>query len=208
LYAATILRNTIESSERGGLLFSCSFGPSHNRFNIVAADNILRKNKQFGINVITALPLADKVPQHNQLHGLFSGNTISESPIGIAVQGAVSEAQHNACTVTLDRNQITDCGKNAVRLVGATGIDGVATEDNTLEAILSRNTIAGSVVVQGASGPSGSTVRGNTVTVRLERNTGDASDAQNIQVSDGLAANQAIIADGSQAYQRTTQDLL
>lgn len=208
LYAATILRNTIESSERGGLLFSCSFGPSHNRFDIVAADNILRKNKQFGINIITALPLADKVPQHNQLHGLFSGNTISESPIGIAIQGAVSEAQHNACTVTLDRNQITDCGKNAVRLVGATGIDGVATEDNTLEAILSRNTIAGSVVVQGASGPSGSTVRGNTVTVRLERNTGDASDAQNIQVSDGLAANQAIIADGSQAYQRTTQDLL
>ncbi len=207
-YAATILRNTIESSERGGLLFSCSFGPSHNRFHIVAADNILRKNKQFGINIITALPLADKVPQHNQLHGLFSGNTISESPIGIAVQGAVGEAQHNACAVVLDRNQIADCGKNAVRLVGVTGVDGVTTENNTLEATLSRNTIAGSVVVQGASGPSGSTVQGNTATVCLQRNTGAASDAQNIQVSDGLAGNQAIIADGSQAYQRTTEEVL
>ena len=207
-YAATILRNSIESSERGGLLFSCSFGPSHNRFHIVAADNILRKNKQFGINIITALPLAEKVPQHNQLHGLFSGNTISESPIGIAVQGAVGEAQHNACAVVLDRNQIVDCAKNALRLVGATGMDGVATQHNTLEAVVSRNTITGSVVVQGAGGPSGATLRGNTATVGLQRNTGTASDAQNIQVSDGLAGNQAGIANGSQAYQRTTEDLL
>ena len=207
-YAATILRNSIESSERGGLLFSCSFGPSHNRFHIVAADNILRKNKQFGINIITALPLAEKVPQHNQLHGLFSGNTISESPIGIAVQGAVGEAQHNACTVVLDRNQIVDCAKNALRLVGATGMDGVATQHNTLEAVVSRNTITGSVVVQGAGGPSGATLRGNTATVGLQRNTGTASDAQNIQVSDGLAGNQAGIANGSQAYRRTTEDLL
>ena len=207
-YAATILRNSIESSERGGLLFSCSFGPSHNRFHIVAADNILRKNKQFGINIITALPLAEKVPQHNQLHGLFSGNTISESPIGIAVQGAVGEAQHNACTVVLDRNQIVDCAKNALRLVGATGMDGVATQHNTLEAVVSRNTITGSVVVQGAGGPSGAALRGNTATVGLQRNTGTASDAQNIQVSDGLAGNQAGIANGSQAYQRTTEDLL
>lgn len=207
-FSALILRNTIESSERGGLLFSSSFGPSYNHLQLVAADNVLSGNRQFGIHILTSIPLADKVPQHNRLTGLIAGNTIADSPIGIAVQAAVSEAHSNACRLTIDHNQIAECKKNAVRLVGATGMDGLATRDNTLDVALTRNAIAGSVAIQGAGGPAGSTLHNNAATVRLSSNTGDGAQGQNIRVSNGRQGNQASVAEGGQAYQRTDQDLL
>ena len=207
-FSATILRNTIEASERGGLLFSSSFGPSDNHFQLIAADNVLNGNKQFGINILTSIPLADKVPQHNRLHGLIAGNTIAESPIGIAVQAAVSEAHGNTCRLTIDHNHIADCKKNAIRLVGAAGTDGLATRDNTLDVALTRNVIVGSVVIQGAGGPAGSTLDNNAANVRLSGNTGDSTQDHNIKVSDGRPGNRASVAEDSQAYQRTDQDLL
>src|SRR2546427_7302687 len=124
-FSASIVRNTIEESERGGLLFSCSFGPSHNRLRLTATDNILRANKQFGLSILTAVPLADKVPQDSELTAVVAGNEISASAIGVSVQGAVSEAHRNVCRVVIDRNRISNCSKNAVRLVGAIGVNGV-----------------------------------------------------------------------------------
>ena len=116
--AATILHNTIEDCERAGLLFSCSFGPASNRQSLTVADNTLRGNKQFGLNILTAIPLADKVPQHGQLSALLAGNTIAASPVGIAVHGALGEARHNTCRVVIDRNEIADWKAHAIRLVG------------------------------------------------------------------------------------------
>jgi hypothetical protein len=208
-FSAIILRNTIEESERGGLLFSGSFGPAHNRYQIVAAENVLRGNKQFGISILTAVPLAAKVPQDNVVTALFAGNNISASPIGVSVQGAVSEAHRNTCQVTIDRNRITGCGKNAIRLVGAVGVSGVETSENALLATVSRNQISGTtpaIVVQGAGGAG--TVRQNSVRVRLRENESDAPSGQAIMVSDGKGGNRVEVVEGSQAYTRVEEDLL
>ena len=203
------MRNTIEASERGGLLFSCSFGPSHNRLRLTAADNILRANKQFGLSIMTAVPLADKVPQDSAVTALVMGNDISASPIGVLLQGAVGEAQHNICQATLDRNRISNCSKNAVRLVGAMGIDGVATTGNSLEATVSRNSVNGGtppIVIQGAGGAGN--LQQNTVKVRLHENQADTPPEQAILISDGRAGNHAEVLAGSQAHTRTDKDLL
>lgn len=205
-FGARILRNTIEESERGGLLFSCSFGPCQNRSQILAVDNILKNNKQFGLNIMTAVPLADRVPQHNHLRALIAGNTISESSLGIAVHGALSEAHHNRCEVTLDQNRVADCGTNAIRLLGASGASGVATRGNTLEATVSRNTLSGSMVIQGAGGPSAATLQDNSVSIRLSGNSGAAEEL--VGVSDGPTGNTATVRNGGQAYQRTRDDLV
>jgi hypothetical protein len=210
-FSATILRNTIEASERGGLLFSCSFGPAHNRLRIVAADNILRGNKQFGISFLTAVPLAEKVPQDSLLTALVAGNEISASPVGVLVQGAAGEAHHNVCRVTIDRNRIASCSRNAVRLVGAMGGDEVPTRDNTLHAEVSRNRITGStpaVIVQGAGGTAKSDPRQNAVRARLTDNVIDAPSAQAIVVSNGRADNRVEVTEGSQTMTRADGDLL
>jgi parallel beta-helix repeat protein len=210
-FSATILRNTIEASERGGLLFSCSFGPAHNRLRIVAADNILRGNKQFGISFLTAVPLADKVPQDSLLTALVAGNEISASPVGVLVQGAAGEAHHNVCRVTIDRNRIASCSRNAIRLIGAMAGDEVPTRDNALHAEVSRNRITGStpaVLVQGAGGTAKSDPRQNAVHARLIDNVVDAPSAQAIVVSNGRANNQAEVVEGSQAVTRADGDLL
>jgi hypothetical protein len=208
-FSATIMRNTIEESERGGLLFSCSFGPAHNRLRIIAADNILRGNKQFGISALTAVPLADKVPQDSLLTALVAGNDISSSPIGVMVQGAASEAQRNVCQVTIDGNRITGCSRNAVRLVGAMGTEGVETSENSLRAVISRNRITGSapaVVVQGAGGAG--VPKQNTVQVRFVENEVDAPHEQAIMISDGRVDNRVEVAEGSQTFVRREGDLL
>ncbi len=205
-FGARILRNTIEASERGGLLFSCSFGPCQNRYQILAVDNILKDNKQFGLNIMTAVPLADRVPQHNHLRALIAGNTISDSPLGIAVHGALSEAHYNRCEVTLDQNRIANCATNALRLLGASGAPGVATQGNTLEATVSRNTLSGSVVIQGAGGPSAATLQDNSVSVRLSGNSGTAEESA--RVSDGPTGNTATVRAAPQAYQRTQDNLV
>jgi hypothetical protein len=210
-FSATILHNTIEASERGGLLFSCSFGPARNRLRIVATDNILRGNKQFGISFLTAVPLAEKAPQDSVLTALIAGNEISASPVGVLAQGAASEAHRNVCRVTIDRNRIASCSRNAVRLVGAMGVDGAHTSDNVLHAEVSRNRITGStpaVIVQGAGGTAKSDPRQNTVRVRLIDNVVDAPSAQAIVVSNGRANNQAEVVEGSQAVTRADGDLL
>ncbi|MBI3302893.1 MAG: DUF1565 domain-containing protein [Deltaproteobacteria bacterium] len=208
-FSATILRNIIEESERGGLLFSCSFGPAHNRLRIVAADNVLRGNKQFGVSLLTAVPLADKVPQDSLLTALVTGNDITASPIGVLVQGAVSESHRNVCQVTIDRNRIAGCSKNAVRLVGALGVDGVETSENSLQAVVSRNRITGgtpAVAVQGAGGAGNP--QQNAVSVRLLHNEVDAPSEQATVVSDGRVGNRVEVAEGSQAFVRMEGDLL
>ena len=138
-FEALVQRNTIEDSERGGLLFAGSFGPSRNQLRLTITDNILRNNKQFGLSVIGAFPLGTKVPQETRVHALISGNTISGSPLGILAQGAVGEAQKNASHLTIAHNQISNCSKNALRIVGAIGMDGVTTNGNSLAAVLAWN---------------------------------------------------------------------
>src|SRR5262249_37116793 len=149
-------------------------------------DNVLRANKQFGLSVLTAVPLADKVPQDSALTALVTGNDISASPIGILIQGAVSEAHYNVCRVTIDRNRISNCRKNALRVVGAIGVEGLDTRENTLQAVVSRNHIAGgmpAVVIQGAGGAG--SLQQNTVKIRLHDNAVDAPPEQAIIISDG-----------------------
>ena len=208
-FSATIMRNTIEASERGGLLFSCSFGPSHNRLEITATDNVLRANKQFGVSVLTAVPLADKVPQESLLTALVAGNDISASPIGVLIQGAVGEARRNVCQVTVDRNRISDCSKNAVRLIGAMGVEGLETRENSLQALVSRNHITGgapAVAIQGAGGAGAP--RQNTVAVRLFNNEVTTPFEQAIAISDGRIGNRVEMMEGNQEFVRTDKDLL
>ena len=210
-FRATILRNTIEDSERGGLLFSGSFGPARNHLAIVAADNILRGNKQFGIGVLTAVPLAERVPQETTVAAMLSGNTISANPIGVLIQGAVGEAQRNQCLVTLDGNRIANWSKNAIRLVGAIGGDNVRTEGNRVTASVSRNILSGgspAVVLQGAGGTAKSTPQQNAVTARVVGNLSDRMPEQTFVVSNGMTGNTAEIVAGSQAVMRKEGNLL
>ncbi|MCY4388709.1 MAG: right-handed parallel beta-helix repeat-containing protein [Desulfurellaceae bacterium] len=210
-FDATVLRNTIEDCERGGLLFSCSFGPSSNRQSLTVADNILRGNKQFGINILTAIPLADKVPQQGQLTALLAGNTIANSPVGIAVHGALGEAQHNTCRVVIDRNEIADWKAHAIRLVGGSGLDNVETTANQVVAALSRNVFNGqspAVVIQGASGTTHSHTSQNRVTARVLANDLDSAGDQPILVSDGRPDNHAEVQAAGDPYTRKDEDLL
>ena len=210
-FRATILRNVIEDSERGGLLFSGSFGPARNRLHLVAADNTLRGNKQFGISVLTAVPLADRVPQETTVTAVLTGNAISASPIGVSIQGAVGEAQRNRCEVTLDGNRIANCGKNAIRLVGALGSDNVRTEGNQVYASVSRNILSGgapTVVFQGAGGTAKSLPQQNSVTVRLVGNVSDGMSDHIFVMSNGMAGNTVEIVEGSQVVIRKEGNLL
>jgi hypothetical protein len=127
------------------------------------------------------------------------------------VQGAAGEAHHNVCRVTIDRNRIVSCSRNAVRLVGAMGVDEAPTHDNTLHAEVSRNRITGSppaVIVQGAGGAAKSDLRQNTVRTRLIDNLVDPPSAQTIVVSNGRVNNQAEVIEGSQDVTWTDRDLL
>ncbi|MBI3247270.1 MAG: right-handed parallel beta-helix repeat-containing protein [Deltaproteobacteria bacterium] len=208
-FSATILRNTIEDSERGGLLFSCSFGPARNRYRILAADNVLRGNKQMGASILAAIPLAERVPHHNLVNAVFAGNAISGSSIGILVQGAVGETHQNECHVTIDRNRISSCAKNAIRLVGGVGIAGVTTNDNALHAVVSRNFVAGSIpaiVAQGAGGAG--SLQQNAVHVRFLDNHVEAPQEQSLLVCDGAPDNRVEVAADSQAYLRTEGNFL
>ncbi len=210
-FDATILRNTIEDCERGGLLFSCSFGPSSNRQSLTVADNTLRGNKQFGLNILTAIPLADKVPQHGQLTALLSGNTITNSPVGIAIHGALGEARHNTCRVVIDRNKIADWKAHALRLVGGSGLDNVETTDNEVVAMLSRNVFNGkspAVVIQGAGGTAHSHTSRNTVTARVLANDLDSAGDQPILASNGRPDNRAEVQAAGDSYIRRDEDLL
>jgi hypothetical protein len=210
-FRATILRNVIEDSERGGLLFSGSFGPAWNRLDIIAVDNVLRGNKQFGISVLTAVPLAERVPQETTVTAAMSGNVISASPIGIQIQGAVGEAQRNHCVVTLDRNRVANCSKNAIRLVGAIGGDDVRTEGNRVEASVSRNILSGgspTVVLQGAGGTAKSAPQQNAVTARVVGNTSESTSEQTFVMSDGMAGNTVEIVAGSHGVTKKEGNLL
>jgi hypothetical protein len=210
-FRATILRNEIEESERGGLLFSGSFGPARNQLDIVAADNVLRGNKQFGLSVLTAIPLAERVPQETTVTATMSGNVISASPIGIQIQGAVGEAQQNHCIVTLDRNRIANCSKNAIRLVGAIGGDNIRTEGNRVKASVSRNILSGgspTVVLQGAGGTAKSTPQQNAITARVVGNTSESTSEQAFVISDGIAGNTVEIVASSQGVMRKEGNLL
>jgi hypothetical protein len=208
---ATIVRNTIEASGRGGLLFACSFGPSGNRQRILAAGNVLLDNRQYGIQVLVASPHADPVPSDNRLDGVFSENEISGSPVGIFLRGGSGESQGNLGDITIDRNTIGACDRHGVRIVGALGVGSVRTADNVLRVVLSRNLISEStpsVAVRAAASVPHSTVEHNLVSLRLLDNQVTAPPEQAFVVSDGPAGNRVEVVAGSQPYSRTGDDLL
>ena len=210
-FEALVQRNTIEDSERGGLLFAGSFGPSRNQLRLTVTDNILRNNKQFGLSVIGAFPLGTKVPHEILVHAVVNGNTISGSPVGILAQGAVGEAQKNVSHLTLTRNQISDCGKNAIRIVGAVGMDGITTSENSLTSVLAWNSCTGNlpaVIVQGAGGVATGGVIGNSATVWLIANESSASHEQAFVVSGGLPENRVEVVSGSHAWTQKEGNLL
>src|SRR5688572_14502055 len=165
---ATIVRNTIEASGRGGLLFACSFGPSANHQRIVAANNVLRDNQQYGIQAVVASPHADPVPNGNRLDALFAANEIVGNPVGIFVRGAGGECHHNVGEIVIDRNTISTRDQHAIRIVGALGVGGVRTADNRLHVVLTRNVLSGntpSVAVQAAASIPRSESHGNMVEI-------------------------------------------
>jgi hypothetical protein len=207
-FSATVIGNTIEDSERAGLLFSASFGSVRNRCRVVAAGNLLRGNRQVGVGVLGATPLRLPVPRENTVVALIVGNTISESEIGVFVRGSQGEAAGNTCRVTADRNRISRCGAHAIRLVAALGADGVSTSDTLLEATLSRNVLSGaapSVVVQAAGG--GGALRGNAVTVRFLANEAEAPLETALVVADGPDGNRVRVTEGSQRHTRVATAL-
>jgi len=211
VFEATIVRNTIEASGRGGLLFACSFGPSGNRQRIVAAGNVLRGNRQYGIQAVVASPHADPVPSGNRLEALFAGNEIVGSPVGIFVRGAGGECRGNVGEVVIDRNTISTGEQHAIRFVGALGVEGVRTADNGLRVVVSRNVLAGrapSVAVQAAARVAGSETLGNEVRVRLLDNRVSGSVEEAFVVSEGVAGNRVGAEAGSQAHARTDDDLI
>ena len=210
VFEATVVRNTVEASGRGGLLFACSFGPSANRQRIVAAGNVLRDNQQYGIQAVVASPHADPVPSGNRLDALFAANEIVGSPVGISVRGAGGECHHNGGDVVIDRNTISARGQHVIRIVGAVGVGGVATADNVLRVVLSRNLLSGStpsVAVQAAASIPGSETHDNVVGLRLLENQVGGTPEQAFVVSDGPAGNRVEVEAGSQAYSRTRDDL-
>ncbi|MGE0820638.1 MAG: right-handed parallel beta-helix repeat-containing protein [Candidatus Binatia bacterium] len=210
-FHALVQRNTIEQSERGGLLCSGSFGPSHNKLRLVVTDNILRDNKQVGISLIGALPLAAKVPQATNVQALLSGNTISGSPVGLLAQAAIGEARQNSCRLTVESNQFTECSKSAIRLVGAMGMENVKTEGNELFAFVTRNSLpegASSVLVQGAGGPATGTIQDNTASVRFLSNVSATPPEHGFIISNGLPGNRADVLSGSQPATRAQGNIL
>jgi len=214
---ATIVRNTIEASGRGGLLFACSFGPSRNRQRIVATGNVLRDNRQQGIGIVVASPHADPVPSDNRLDAVFAANEIAGSPVGIFVRGSSGECHGNLGEIVIDRNTISTPAhstpaQHGIRIVGALGVGGVRTTDNVLRVVLSRNHLLSggtpSVAVQAAASAPQSTVQGNVVSLRLLDNQVTALSEQAFVVSDGLVGNRVEVEAGGQAYSRTEDDLL
>jgi hypothetical protein len=211
IFEATIVRNTIEASGRGGLLFACSFGPSANRQRIVAAGNVLRDNRQYGIQAVVASPHADPVPSGNRLDALFAANEIVGSPVGIFIRGAGGECHHNVGDIVIDRNTIFTGDQHAIRVVGAVGVGGVGTTDNVLRVVLSRNLLSGSlptIAVQAAASIPGSTTHDNVVSLRTIDNQFSGAPEQAFVVSNGPAGNRVEVEAGSQAYSRKTDDLL
>jgi hypothetical protein len=210
VFEATIVRNTIEASGCGGLLFACSFGPSANRQRIVAAGNVLRDNQQYGIQAVVASPHADPVPSGNRLDALFAGNEIVGSPVGIFVRGAGGECHHNVGDIVIDRNTIFVRDQHGIRIVGALGVGGVETTDNMMRVVLSHNLLSGStpsVVVQAGASIPGSTMHANVVSLRLLANQVGEAPEQAFVVSDGPAGNRVEVEAGSQTYSRRKDDL-
>lgn len=211
VFEATVVRNTIEASGRGGLLFACSFGPSGNRQRIVAAGNVLRDNRQYGIQAVVASPHADPVPSGNRLDALFAANEIVGSPVGIFVRGAGGECRQNVGEIVVDRNTISTRDRHGIRVVGALGVGGARTADNVLRVVLSRNLLSGStpsVAVQAGASIPGSETQGNVVDLRLLDNQVGTSPEQAFVVRDGPAGNRVEVAAGGQPYSRTEDDLL
>jgi hypothetical protein len=211
VFEATIVRNTIEACGRGGLLFACSFGPSGNRQRIVAAGNVLRDNRQYGVQAVVASPHADPVPGGNRLDALFAANEISGSPVGIFVRGAGGECHHNVGEIVIDRNTISTRDQHGIRIVGALGVGDVRTTDNVLRVVLSRNVLVGSapnVAVQAAASVPDGVSQENLVVLRLLDNQTSSPPELAFAVSDGATGNRVEVEAGSQAYSRTEDDVL
>ncbi len=210
-FEALVQRNTIEGSERGGLLFCGSFGPARNHLRLTITDNILRNNKQFGLSIIGAFPLGVKVPRETHVDAVVSSNTISGSPIGILAQGAVGETQQNTSQLMIAHNHISECSKNAIRIVGAMGMDGVRTNHNTLTAMVAWNSCSGNlplIVAQGAGGIATGGVADNHATCHFLSDASSAPNEDSFTVSNGFAGNHAEVLCGSHVWTRKEGNLL
>lgn len=207
---ATILRNVIEESERGGFLFSASFGPSRNSFVVETAHNILRGNRQVGASVTVANPLADPVPIGNSLALSFLDNEITDSPLGLRLQGGSSEARGNTGRVLVNGTRFARCPTGALHAVAGRTTPTGTPSGNRLEVALLGNTFtdcgAPAVVLQAAvDGTAGGAV-GNVLAVRMAGNDGLGSEG--LQVCDGATSSHMEIAQGSQPYLRVEGPLL
>jgi hypothetical protein len=210
-FEALVQRNTIEGSERGGLLFCGSFGPARNQLRLMITDNILRNNKQFGLSIIGAFPLGEKVPRETRVDAVVSGNAITSSPIGMLVQGAVGEAQQNTSHLTIEHNHIADCQKNAMRIVGAMGMDGVKTSHNSLATTLAWNSCSGNlplIVAQGAGGVATGGVTDNHVSCHFLSGPLPVTSEGTCIVSDGLVGNHADVPVGGNGWTRKGGNVL
>lgn len=209
-FEALVQRNIIEDSQRGGLLFCGSFGPTRNHLRLTITDNVLRNNQQFGLSIIGAFPLGAKVPCETRVDAMVSGNTITGSPIGILAQGAVGETQQNTSHLTIEHNRISECSKNAIRLVGAMGMDGVSTNHNTLAATLAWNSCSGNlplIVAQGAGGVATGGVADNHASCHFLSDATVANE-DSFTVSNGLVGNHAEVLIGSRAWGRKEGNIL
>ena len=207
---ATILRNVIEESERGGFLFSASFGPSRNSFVLEAAHNVLRGNRQVGASVTVANPLAGPVPGGNSLALSLLDNEITDSPLGLRLQGGSSEARGNTGRVLVNGNRFARCPTGALHAVAGRATPTGTPSDNRLEVALLGNRFddcgAPAVVLQAAAGGPAGAAEGNVLAVKMAGNLGLGSEA--IQVCDGAPRNRVEIVPGSQAYGRAEGPLL
>src|SRR5437762_1960611 len=82
---AASVRNSLAGVDGGGRLFACSFGPPPNRLRLTVADNVLRADKQFGLGSMTAVPVADNVPQESEVTVVVAGHNICASPLCVSV---------------------------------------------------------------------------------------------------------------------------
>lgn len=188
-FDAKITNNTIEDSERGGILFSCSFGPSGNRQRIAVRGNTLRGNHHYGIRMVTGSPHSEKVPRENETTALISDNDISASPIGIFVMVGGGEAERNRCRLTIDRNRISEWSDAGLRLVAGLGQTGLTTAGNQLDATVARNELRGpapAMLIEAAAGPADSELRENLASVHLIANQ---VEAEAIDVRHGPTSN-------------------
>ncbi len=208
---ATIASNTVIESGRAGLLISCSFGPSYNDQAVTITHNIFKKNEEAGINILPAIPLAKKVPQHNHTQVTITNNRIESSNVCIALHGAMGEAHSNHCDAIVAGNTITNWRHRGLHVLGALGIPKFATSHNVVTTTVSSNVLVGrspALAVQGAAGPAECSLHENQVRARLLHNDTSTSKDPAVILYSGEAHNSVDLSGSSDSHVLRAQSLL